>query len=227
MGRTLSDDETRQQYIATMGQDLGSVFYGLYYELVLLHVRWREYTELFDTKPERVDLLNRAAGWFFKVVQDTLGDSALLAIARITDPERVGPRDTLTIQRLPKLISDPALAAEVQALVAVALAKAEFTRDQRNRRIAHNDLPLALGRAAKPLDPATREDVRAALAAVLNRVELAYRKAETQYDFAVGGSSAEALLYVIRDGLEADEARYQRLKEGRPLDGDLGPPRAL
>jgi hypothetical protein len=232
MSRTLSADETRQEYITAMGQDLGSVFYRLYHELTLLHIRWREYTELFGTKPERVDLLNRAAGWFFRLVQATMEDYIVLSLSRITDKPKVAGKDTLTVQRLPKLVSDPGLAAEVQALVDVALVKTKSARDRRNRSIAHIDLLLALGQGAQPLEAASLQSVREALeaiAAVLNRLQVAYLATEPiPFDMTAGGlGDALSLLHVIRDGLEADEARHQRLKERRPLDGDLGPPRAL
>lgn len=110
--------------------------------------------------------------------------------------------------------------------------KVGFARDWRNRRIAHTDLALALGQGAQPLEAASRQNVGEALeaiAAVLNRLQVAFLNTyPIPFDQVRGGAgNAESLLYVIRDGLEAEEARGQRKKEGRPLDGDLGPRRAL
>ena len=43
-----------------LGPEVGLVYNALYNKCVLLHVKWRQYLELFGTKPERLDLLNRS-----------------------------------------------------------------------------------------------------------------------------------------------------------------------
>lgn len=74
------------------------MFYALYNEVAWLHVRWREFTELFGLKPERVDVLNQTAGAFFRLVQDAMWEETLLHLSRITDKPKVGGKDTLTLQ---------------------------------------------------------------------------------------------------------------------------------
>jgi hypothetical protein len=61
-------------------------------------LKWGEYVELFGTKPSRIDLRNRAAGGFFRVVQDGLWEDVLLHVARLTDAPRSGGRANLTIR---------------------------------------------------------------------------------------------------------------------------------
>jgi hypothetical protein len=48
-----------------MGDALGSQFDVLWQEVSRLHIKRAEYVELFGSKPNRVDLLNRAASAFF------------------------------------------------------------------------------------------------------------------------------------------------------------------
>jgi hypothetical protein len=54
----------------------------------LLH----QYLELFGTKPERLDLLNRSAPGFFRIVQDTFLDDAFLHLSRSTEKPNFGKR---------------------------------------------------------------------------------------------------------------------------------------
>ena len=50
---------------ATMGHDLGTLYWALYQEVAELHLRWHEYCKLYHHTPERVDFLNKAAPGFF------------------------------------------------------------------------------------------------------------------------------------------------------------------
>jgi hypothetical protein len=60
-------------------------------------MKWEEFVVLFGTKPSRVDLVNRAAGGFFRLVQDTFFADVLLHLCRLTDPASTGGKDNLTI----------------------------------------------------------------------------------------------------------------------------------
>lgn len=143
-----------------MGPALGPVYYALYNELVWLHVRWRQYMQLFGATPGRVDLLNQAAGLFFRVIQDSLFEDTLLHLSRMTDPAQTRKKANLTIQQLPLLIADQLLAAEILALVNTAVTKSTFARDWRNRRLAHTDFSLAVEEGATPLLPGSRGGCR-------------------------------------------------------------------
>jgi hypothetical protein len=230
MARTLTPEETQQEYVAAMGAELGSVFFRLYNEFAWLHLRWHQFRVLFGTKPERVRLLNAAAGLLFRLVQDSRWEDTLLHISRITDKVDTGGRPNLTIRLLPGLVTDSTLAAALQESVSDAVTKTEFARDWRNRRIAHADLALAMKEGAKPLAQASRQDVEGALAAVgnvLNQLESYYKHGTVYFKPFGDPGDAESLLYVIRDGLEAETARRERVQTGRALESDLGPPRAV
>lgn len=223
MATSLSAGEVDQQYIDEMGPELGPIFARFWNECVHLHWKWEEVVALFGTNPERVALLNKAAKSFFRVIQDTLWEDVLLHIARLTDPPQTMGKDNLTLQRLPALV-DPTIRAEVTVLLEACLTKSGFARDWRKRHIAHGDLRLALrDKAAQPLAPASRRDVKdvlAAIAALLNRIELHYKDSEVQYELHPLGN-AEALLYVLRDGIEAEEERMERIKSGKYTRKDL------
>jgi len=230
MARNLTADEVREEHLASMGPHLGPVYNALWNEVAWLHAKWHEYKELYGEKPPRLELLNRASGFFFRIVQDTLWEDTLLHLARLTDPSRSAGRQNLTVLQLPSLVNDPGLREQLEALLTEAKSKAEFARDWRNRHIAHRDLDKALGKGAEPLAAASRnhvDEALRALAAVLNRVNTFYLKSTLTFDVIAPMTGGVALLYVLRDGLVAREKRLERLRAGRPDPDDLGPGREV
>ncbi len=219
-------EESKKEYIACMGEDLGKVFHALWQEVAWLHVKWGEYVELFGKKPSRIELMNKAAPRFFRIVQDLLWEGTLLHIARLTDHPSTAGKNNLTIQRLPELIGDVELKAKLSGLVEKAIQSTEFCRDWRNRRIAHRDLNLAVKDGINPLKPASRKLVKEALTAlvnVLNVVTLHYQKSDSFFEGCYGCDGAESLLYVIDDGLRSDEERKKRIQKGECNREDLEP----
>jgi AbiU2 len=222
-------DEVKQENIAKMGDALGALYSALLQELAIAHLYWHEYVELFGAKPQRVDLLNRAAPAFFRMLQDELWEMSLLYLARLTDaPHSLGNEDkpNLTIQALLPLTRDHIeLNTKVSNLIQTAIEHTKFARDWRNRRIAHRDLRLALEETTKPLADASRAQVNTALKAiadVLNIVAGHYLKSETRFDMAAPRGGALSLLYVMHDGVRLREEREKRIQDGNALSGDFG-----
>lgn len=229
MSRELTAEEVQQEYVVAMGPELGNVFFELRNECIILHWKWEEFVALFGTKPERIELLSKAAKSFFRVVQDTFWEGVLLGIARLTDPANTGKKDNLTLLRLRGLVA-MRIQPEVERLITDCLTEAEFARNWRNRRIAHSDLTLALkDQSARPLASANRLSVQEALAAfvrLLNAVEVHYTKGETMYELHPLGN-AGSLLYVLRGGVKAKTDRIKRLKSGDFGPDDFGPPKQI
>lgn len=225
MSQNLDANQVEEEYTSVMGEELGPVFYHLWNECVWLNDKWSQYTILFGSSEDRVILLNRTAGHFFKVIQDSLWDDTLIHIARLTDPPKTGTKHNLTIQHLPDLVTGD-LSERIGSTIEGVLEKSQFARDWRNRRIAHKDLGLALNTGAAPLQPASRKAVSDALGALgelLNVVDSHYGGGETVFDWPMRTDNAESLLYTIRDGLKAQEEQFERLQSGNPLPGDQGP----
>jgi AbiU2 len=158
MAITRTAEETKRHYIAKMGEELGSLYYALWQEVVWLHVEWAEYVELYGTKPSRIALLNEAAPSFFRLVQDGLFETAVLKIARLTDPPKSVGKPNLTVQQLPALITDEQLRDKMNVSIEAAKTAAAFCRDWRNRRFAHRDLYLSLGLASEPLETGNSQE---------------------------------------------------------------------
>ncbi len=225
MSRNSTAEEVKQHHIDMMGEELGSLYYSLWYELVQLHSKWDEYIELFGTKPSRLELLNSSAPLFFRTVQDSLWESTLIHITRITDPLKSCGKDNLSIARLVCLVDDE-IKSTISEKINVAVKKTKFCRDWRNRRIAHNDLSLALDSGAVPLEPASSANIKDALksiTSVLNILEEHYMDSTTEFDVIKGPYGAEALLYVLDDGLRASKERKKRIEAHTYTPEDLTP----
>ena len=227
MGEELSPEQVREKHLRDMGPELGPVYNALDNDVAWLHAKWNQYRQLYAHFPERVALLNQAAGHFFGVIQHTLFEDVLLHLARLTDsPKSVG-KETLPLQRLPELVKDSGLSAELKGLVEVALKACESVRDWRNRRLAHRDLALALATASDPLPGISRAEVDAALLAirdVLNRLAAHYWNSETAYQhFIASVGEADSLVYYLHKGIQAQERRMERFRLGKALPEDLEP----
>lgn len=194
-----------------MGPELGPIYHALTNEVAWLHAKWNQYRQLYAHSAERVALLNDVAGHFFGIVQDVLFEDVLLHLARLTDPLQSIGKDNLSLQRLPEAVPNPAVAADVKALVDAALAACESARAWRNRRLAHRDLALALATSSDPLPGISRAHVESALAAiraVLNRLEAHYWDSETAYEhFITEGGEADSLVYCLYAGTKAEDSR--------------------
>jgi hypothetical protein len=220
-------EEAKAHYIKKMGQALGEQYSALWQEVAWLHIKWGDYVELFGTKSSRVDFLNQAAPAFIGLIQDTLQEDIFLHLCRLTDPSRLGKKYNLAICNLAALVTDPQAQASLPALINDAVSKTEFCRDWRNRHIAHRDLSLALDASASPLEVATQQHVREALAAivaVLNKIESIYMVPKTFFRND-GGRPGGALsfLHVIDDGIRVKMEWRQKFKEGRWGEIDFRP----
>ena len=220
MARSLSAEEVRQQKIAAMGEELGTLHYELWNEIAWIHAKWKQYLDLYGGSPERLQLLNRAAPHFFYFLQGILFDDVLLHLCRLTDPPESRGKQNLTIRRLREAIDDEEFRGEVRVLIEEACNKTEFARDRRNRQLAHRDLLTARREHPEPLAPATRERVEDALEGlrnVMNSLESHFLDSEVAYDLYIDPLGAEALLAHLK---RAEEA-YAAERRGRTRGGDV------
>lgn len=210
----MSSVQARLANIDAMGQELGDVYSELWQHLARLHQTWGHFEEVFAASAEAVSVLNATAPNFFRTVQDTVWESVLLRIARLTDRSRTSGKENLSFMRLSQYVVDAALLKKVRASTEELSSAANFARDWRNRRLAHNDLDLSLNRAVEPLAPASTrhvEDVLACMGKSLNVISLHYQEKTTFWDVlekpsAGGGTS---MLHYLQIGQESETRRHQ------------------
>ena len=90
-------DQVKKENLDKLGPQLGPVFSELRDDLAWLQVKWGEYRELYGTSSERIELMNSAAGLFFRILQDAMWEDALLHLCRLTDPAVMGSKKNLSI----------------------------------------------------------------------------------------------------------------------------------
>jgi hypothetical protein len=222
-----STPEVQQAHLEALGPVLGPLYSALYDEVTWLHAKWLEYRKLFGQSPERVELLNASAPFFFFLVQDIFWDDVLLHIARLTDTPRRGAFENLSLLRLADAVPDETVASEVRALTEIAVTKAEFARAYRNKQLAHRDLTYALEQAT-PLSQGSRHDIEevlAAFSAVLNRLNREYLRSEVGFrEFIAGSGDAEALVHDLALAIDTERRRRERAQQGRSLPEDFERP---
>lgn len=207
MGDVLTADQVRLEAINAMGSPLGEIYHSLGDEVSWLHLKWNDFRELFADR-ETVDLLNSAAATFFHDLQRQTWEDVLLHLCRLTDPPKSSGKATLTVRRLPDLVSDPQLRLNLQSLADDAVQKTMFARDWRNRRLAHKELSLN-----QPLASASVEHVEDALAAIrvlMNRFEEPYLNKTVSYEQPIPAlDGVKAFIAVLRKGVEARRAERE------------------
>jgi len=215
MGEYRTAEEVEQHYRKILGDEFGPIFHAIYNQLSWLYIKWEQYVEVYGTKPSRIDLINTTAPLFFRVVQDSLFEDIIIHIARLTDPPKSVGKPNLSIRQFPNLIKDDDLRSNIEQKIDETLKLVSFCRDWRNRRIAHNDLQIALKDGANPLESASRKKVRDALesiSSVLNEISVYYFDSTILFGETSSPGGALSLLHIIHDGLTARKERRERIK---------------
>ena len=216
--------EIQAQYVVAMGRELGEMCAALYHKVAWVHLRWALYKQLFGKCDRRIALLNETAGSFFGVLQGVLLDDVVLELARLVDSPKSCGKANLTLLRIPGLIADQELRPEIEAMVDSAEGACAKARDQRNRRLAHNDLSLAVETSAKPLPAIGIADVESALAAVrdlLNRLDSHYLNSTVAYEYVgTGPTDGDSLVHYLNKGLQAEQQFEDRIRTGQTKPED-------
>ncbi len=219
-------EETEQEHVQAMGKSLGPIYHALCKEVVWLHAKWLEYRKLYAKPGKRIDLLNRTAAFFFRVIQDVLWDDVLLHIARLTDTPKLGKFENLTLRRLPDAVEDDALATELRELVKTGIDRSQFARKWRNKRLAHIDFSHATDVKTTTLPGGSRqnvEDVLDSFRQIMNRLHLKYFQGEVAFEGFLAHDDAEALLYHLAFAARCEDRRRERLRQDNLLPEDLDP----
>jgi AbiU2 len=159
-------DEVLAEYKRKLGSEFGEIYYHARNEWCSLWVTWKQYESLFGHGPERVELLNSAGAAFFHQVEWRFFEAVILAVCRLSDKEKVAGKETLTVKCFAEFMTSDVRKRAIVSLLTQVDSDTEFQRDWRNRRIAHNDLRLALDARVEPLKEATREKMKRAIASL-------------------------------------------------------------
>jgi hypothetical protein len=216
---------------------LKELFEKLKSEITSLHARWKIYRQLFAHSDERIRLLNRSASRFFLFIHEVLIDHVQLSIGKLTDRACTGRKENLSIYRLHEQVEqldDADLSSKLKEILVDLCGqrspkksgKCEIIRTRRNKRIAHFDLNTSIQHGSDPLPGVSRqmiEDVLVLLRQYMNTIEGYYCQREHRYHDPIIGPDTEALVAVLKDGLEFRRLAIESLAKCYGLsDDDLG-----
>ena len=201
--------------------ELEELYRPLWQQVASLFEKWKTFVTLFGTSDADLQVVNRAAGVFFGLIQEVMMGDLLLSASRLTDRMGTGQRTNLSLEALVRGIDatqHPSLRAVAEETLIAASQKAAFAHGWRNRQIAHLDRRTALGSHAEPLPEYTRAEVQQALdaiAAVVNAVSVHFGESPTAFEDVISApGDAESLVKRLRDGLELQDWRFRSRMNG-------------
>jgi len=82
-------------------EEIRDLYESLDSEVSFVHAKWKLYRQLYGTSEERIELLNRTAGYFFGVVQQSLFEDVVISLCRLTDPASgFGGKENRSLEQL-------------------------------------------------------------------------------------------------------------------------------
>ncbi|MEQ7870326.1 hypothetical protein V6R97_06705 [Chromohalobacter salexigens] len=171
-----------------MDEHLQKVFDRIKQELNHIHYRWTLYRQMFGTNPSRIELINKTSSNIFAEFQWLVIDYMVMSLSKLTDRARMGGNDNLSYHYLIEKVrasGNKELADELQIELDELTVACEKFRELRNKRVAHNDLVVALDEDGSPLPGVSRADIEAALIHarnIMNKVELHFNDSQTLYE---------------------------------------------
>lgn len=181
-----------------MDEHLQKVFDRIKQELNHIHYRWTLYRQIFGTNSSRIELINKTSSNVFVEFQRLVIDNMVMSLSKLTDRARMRGNDNLSYHYLIEKIKESGnveLVDSLQSELDELTATCEKFKKIRNKRVAHNDLVVALDEVNSPLLGVSRADIEAALVHarnIMNQVELHFNDSQTLYE--------EIILPLTNDG---------------------------
>ena len=152
-----------------------------------LYAWWHMWKQLFAGSSHRIAVLNEIAPDFFVFLQISFRDSVLMALCRLTDLPNSGKFANLSLRRAVEQVGtlkDSRRQRRLTAAMRVLDRHADEIRHIRDKRLAHNDLPTAMGTAALTR-PEFKVIDRAVFCAVfvVHLLDVEVRSASVSYPF--------------------------------------------
>jgi len=192
-----------------MAGEAAELYVGIRQDLIRLYGNWQIFRQLFTISDERYETLNRTAPGFFKLIQDTLVDNAVIGISRLTD----SPRHA-SLERLVKALKSQIHHTTYEALdesVAGLKMQCEDIKEHRDKRVAHrarSGSPPRFEDGPERLPPITRkmiEDTLSDVSKLMNEIRGNFESVHEVYEPIVTGD-AETLVHFLELGYKASQS---------------------
>ncbi|MBL0524110.1 hypothetical protein [Aeromonas dhakensis] len=214
-----------------MDEHLQKVFDRMKQELNHIHYRWTLYRQMFGTNPGRIRLINKTSSNVFVEFQWLIIDYMVMSLSKLTDSARMRGNDNLSFHYLIDKVRESRnvdLADELESELEALMIACKKFREIRNKRVAHNDLVVALDEDGSPLPGVSRADIENALVHarnLMNKVELHFNDSQTLYEEIIIPltNDGRSVLVLLQKGLMYDQLEDEGVIErGKWLElGDL------
>lgn len=188
-----------------MDQEIQSLFCRIHGEVIQLFYRWKIFRQLFGSGEDNLNLLNKSGSNVFALLQRLTEDNVLLTLCRLTDPERTGSYENLSVRNFLgriEAVLNVTVRQDLQRKLTRLEAATEKLRIHRSKRIAHLDLSHALKpELLPPLLYGDLQDALRTLESIMKDLHLIVLNADTSYkEPAIAyGCDGEYLLRFLRD----------------------------
>lgn len=188
-----------------MNPEIQLLFDRIHCEVVQLFYRWKIFRQLFGSGEENLNLLNKSGSNVFELLQRLTEDNVSLTLCRLTDPERTGSYENLSIRNFLgriEAVLDVTVRQDLHEKLARLEAATGKFRIHRSKRIAHLDLSHALKpELLPPLWYGDLQDALKILESIMKDLHLIALNADTSYkEPAIAyGCDGEYLLRFLRD----------------------------
>ncbi len=197
-------------YCPQLPENIRDIFTDLCQDVASLHSMWQLYLDLFSNQEDAAVLSEVALGTF-QIIEEALRNDMTMAICRLSDSHQSNGKDNLTIVTLAR---QQGHVEGLEALVQQFRDECAPLRRYRDKRLAHNDLNVALKPKENPLPGIGRSRIERILdlaAQILNSV---YRctvvDAELGFRSLLIGSGRD-LVHWLKVAKETHRERLRRL----------------
>lgn len=185
-------EEIEKEYLESYPSDSGKLAYYLSNEITFLHLKWKEYREIYGNDPAIIEMINEVAGYFFWMHERTLRHDVFFTIARILDPAYSGRGTSKPNATLDKLISelephtDSGIIKTWKSELEQLKSESKTLLDIRNKILSHNDFETHVTHSPEILSGISRQQVEELLELIrdlFNKINLQFRNSEVGFNY--------------------------------------------
>jgi AbiU2 len=185
--------------------DTKAVFEELRKDLTLASLHFNVFRTLYASDPADVNLMNAVAPGTFWVVEDSLHDSVVLRLARLTDARKTASQENLTLETLiegAEKDGETRLVQQLRDKYRDVKSRVAPIRKLRHKVTGHTDSPTRRGAVAVPTVRLSElTDAVKSVEEFLNVFESAVNGSQTVYALSIMDGEAEVLLRRLREAL--------------------------
>ena len=191
---------------AKLPDDVQAEFRALRDQVVLLHMEWLLYKDLF-VDPQDQEILNATAPSAFILIENALRADMSMTFRRLIDPVW-GERNTLSLGRLVRDLEphcDPEFYTSLQSQFNKIGRNLRPITDLTDRVLAQSDYRTALGTHPEPLTSVGRKHIDEAtqlIAELMNDIDVHFNESETAFDHPFLIGTGKDLIKYLRKSLQ-------------------------